>query len=59
MWIDFKCEPNSKYMIKIYVGGVNAISGEPAMEDAGTKLRRQAQIAELNGKGSDCIPLQD
>lgn len=33
-------------MIKIYVGGVNAISGEPALEDAATKLRR---ITRLSG----------
>jgi ubiquitin len=33
-------------MIKIYVGGVNAISGEPAVEDAATKLRRQKKRAE-------------
>ncbi|EUC42825.1 hypothetical protein COCMIDRAFT_39180 [Bipolaris oryzae ATCC 44560] len=59
IWIDFSCEPNSKYMIKIYVGSVNAISGEPAIEDAGTKLRLQARMAEVNGKGSECIPLQD
>ena len=30
-------------MVKVYVGGVNAVSGEPAVEDAGTRLRRQAK----------------
>jgi ubiquitin len=33
-------------MIKIYVGGVNAVSGESAVENAGTKLRRQHKFAE-------------
>jgi hypothetical protein len=46
MWFDFECKSRQQYMIKIYVGGVNAISGEPAAEDAGTKLRRQKQLAQ-------------
>jgi hypothetical protein len=33
-------------MIKIYVGGVSAISGEPATEVAATKLRRQKKQAD-------------
>lgn len=33
-------------MIKIYVGGVNAISGEPAVEDAGTRLCCQQKLSE-------------
>ncbi|KAF2688901.1 hypothetical protein K458DRAFT_331541 [Lentithecium fluviatile CBS 122367] len=43
MWINFKPSSKQVYLIKIYVGGVNAISGEPAVEDAGTRLRRQAK----------------
>ncbi|OCK93017.1 uncharacterized protein K441DRAFT_495920, partial [Cenococcum geophilum 1.58] len=39
MWIRF--HSTRTYTIKIYVGGVNAISGEPAVETAATKLRRQ------------------
>jgi hypothetical protein len=40
MWIDFECNAQQDYMVKIYIGGVNAISGEPAIEDADTNLRR-------------------
>lgn len=52
---------SAKYLIKIYVGSIYAISGEPAVEDCGTKLRRQAQFAKFinNSDGSDSIPLQD
>ncbi|KAF2826216.1 integral membrane protein [Ophiobolus disseminans] len=49
MWIDIKCNREQSYMIKIYVGSINAISGEPAEEDAATKLRRQQKLAS---KGS-------
>jgi ubiquitin len=46
MWISFKCKQENHYMLKIYVGNVNAISGEPATENAATKLRRQQKQAE-------------
>jgi hypothetical protein len=48
-------------MIEIYVGGINAISGEPAAEDASTKLRRQAKLARQYDEGSNNgnSPLQD
>jgi hypothetical protein len=46
-------------MIKIYVGGINAISGEPAIEDAGTKLRRQAKIKREPSDSKHASPLQD
>lgn len=52
MWIDFICKGHQNYMIKIYVGGINAISGEPAVEVAATRLRRQK-------KHSDNSSLQD
>lgn len=45
MWIKLRCNTGQGYMIKIYVGGVNAISGEPAVEDAATRLRRQTKLA--------------
>jgi ubiquitin len=45
MWINFSTLSNQDYMIKIYVGGVNAISGEPAVEDDATKVRRQKKWA--------------
>jgi ubiquitin len=44
MWINFHSK--QPYAIKIYVGGVNAVSGEPAVETAATKLRRQTQLRE-------------
>ena len=40
MWINFHSAKHHPYSIKIYVGGVNAISGEPAEEGAATRLRR-------------------
>lgn len=43
MWIRFKS--HNRFAIKIYLGGVNAISGEPAVENAATKLRRLSLIA--------------
>ncbi|KAF2195599.1 hypothetical protein K469DRAFT_543570 [Zopfia rhizophila CBS 207.26] len=39
IWIEFRSK--QPYAIKIYVGGVNAISGEPMIETAATRLRRQ------------------
>ncbi|EMC98655.1 hypothetical protein BAUCODRAFT_103027 [Baudoinia panamericana UAMH 10762] len=38
MWINFKSR--DPFAVKIYVGGVNAISGEPARETAETMMRR-------------------
>jgi hypothetical protein len=61
MWIDFGCKNDDvrDYMIKIYAGGINVISGERANEDAGTRLRRQAKLAcQYNGTSSTS-PLQD
>ncbi|KAF2006172.1 integral membrane protein [Amniculicola lignicola CBS 123094] len=63
MWINFNCRRSSKsYSIKIYVGGVNAISGEPAEETAATKLRRQTKLSNVTAKrqvGLDHPSLQD
>lgn len=53
MWIYFHCKGAQSYMIKIYVGGINAISGEPAKEDNETIARRQAKLADLQDDGSD------
>jgi hypothetical protein len=39
MWIRFKSR--ALFAIHIYLGGVNAVSGEPLMENAATMLRRQ------------------
>lgn len=42
MWINFKgCRP---FAIKIYVGGINAVSGEPAVETSGTLQRRKQRL---------------
>lgn len=41
MWINFCSLAKRRYLVKIYVGGVNAISGEPALETTSTVLRRQ------------------
>ncbi|OTB12231.1 hypothetical protein K445DRAFT_321228 [Daldinia sp. EC12] len=40
MWIDFRAD--WPFMIKIYAGGVNVVSGEHAAEDHHTKERRSA-----------------
>ncbi len=44
MWIRF--QSLDQYAIKVYVGGVNATSGEPAVENFATKLRRQKLVSE-------------
>ncbi|PGH10221.1 hypothetical protein AJ79_05476 [Helicocarpus griseus UAMH5409] len=44
MWIRFKSD--RQFAVKIYVGGVNVVSGEPAMENVETKLRRQKLHSE-------------
>jgi len=43
MWVRFRSEKS--YAVKIYCGAVNACSGEPAVETAATKLRRQTRIS--------------
>ncbi|KAF1945565.1 integral membrane protein [Clathrospora elynae] len=57
-YINFSCN-NRDYMVKIYVGNVDAISGEPAEEDADTWLRRQAKLAKKNTHVDDAPPDQD
>lgn len=47
MWIEFKSD--KPFAIKIYVGGVNAVSGEPARETVDTTQRR---LHRLNLKQS-------
>lgn len=44
MWIRF--DSNDEFAIKIFVGGINAISGEPAVETAATRLRRLNLLAD-------------
>ncbi|KAK3343456.1 hypothetical protein B0T25DRAFT_572467 [Lasiosphaeria hispida] len=50
MWIKFT--PEKKYAIKIYVGAANAVSGEPAVENAATALRKRQKLAQKQ-------PIQD
>ncbi len=56
MWIRF--ESRSIFAIKIYVGGVNAISGEPAIENAATMLRR-LDIQSKRGSVQDYVVTPD
>ncbi|KAF8852869.1 ubiquitin-domain-containing protein [Acephala macrosclerotiorum] len=42
MWINFK--GRRPFAIKIYVGGINAVSGEPAVETSGTLQRRKQRL---------------
>lgn len=44
MWIKFYS--HKPYAIKIFIGGVNIVSGEPAIETAATKLRRQTLLSQ-------------
>jgi len=44
MWIKFKSE--RRYAIKVYVGAVNAVSGEPAVETAATRLRQRNKMSQ-------------
>ncbi|GKU05510.1 integral membrane protein [Fusarium langsethiae] len=44
LWIGFKCI--QRYVIRIFVGGVNAVSGEPQASNAATSLRRRTLISQ-------------
>ncbi|KAL8769565.1 MAG: hypothetical protein Q9209_004496 [Squamulea sp. 1 TL-2023] len=44
MWINFKA--SRRFAIKIFVGGINAISGEPMKEDSATMLHRLTKLAK-------------
>jgi ubiquitin len=44
MWIRFKS--HGQFAVKIHVGGVNAISGEPSYETEQTKVRRHKALSE-------------
>ncbi len=44
MWIRF--ESRDRFAIKVYLGGVNAVSGEPMIETPASKLRRLTLQAE-------------
>lgn len=42
MWLDFEAE--HPFAVKVFTGGVNAVSGEPTIEDLGTLFRRDTAI---------------
>lgn len=44
MWISFTSM--DRFAIKVHLGGVNAISGEPMVENAATKYRRLSLVAQ-------------
>ena len=44
MWINFNS--HKPYAIKIFVGGVNVVSGEPAIETAAARLRRRTLLSQ-------------
>lgn len=44
MWIRFESE--IQFAIKIYIGGINTISGEPSPEDMASRMRRQKRLSE-------------
>ena len=58
MWINFTT--SSPFAVKIYLGGVNAVSGEPAIETMATRLRR-LELIKNNKSIQDYIvtPQQD
>jgi hypothetical protein len=44
MWISF--ESDQKFAVKVYVGGVNAVSGEPSTDTEQTLVRRYKLLSE-------------
>lgn len=56
MWIKF--ESKEPYAVKIYVGAVNAVSGEPAAETAATRLRRH-NLLSRNKSIQDYVVIPD
>ena len=61
MWINFSTthEDRSPYMIKIYVGGINVISAEPAVESMPTCFRRLVRLEKTSSDPEAASPLQD
>lgn len=59
MWIGFHCKKGGVYMIKIYVGGVNAVSGETAVEGVATRLKRWKIASSTSQKWKKRLLLQD
>jgi hypothetical protein len=57
MWIDFECR--KPYLITIYCGGVNAISGASPTETFTTKLKQIYNLTESANKKETLRKLQD
>lgn len=56
MWINFRA--HSKFIVKVYAGGINVVSGEKYEEDLATTLRRQALKSD-NKSVQDYVVLPD
>ena len=56
MWINFTS--TAPFLIKMYVGGINAISGESFNEDLATKLRRQSYTKDGTLQDYVVVPRQ-
>jgi hypothetical protein len=56
MWIDFRNRDNIRYQIKVYVEGVNAISGEPFNENVATRLRRKEKMKAARHTDRKALP---
>ena len=46
MWINFTSYKASNFAVKVYLGGVNAVSGELMVETLATQVRRSTRKAE-------------
>ena len=46
MWINFTSYEASRFAVKVYLGGVNAVSGEPIVETLATQVRRSTRKAK-------------
>jgi hypothetical protein len=60
MWIYFETTHGDvPYHIKVYAGGVNVVSGEPAIETMASRLRRQTRVGATSANSQAATPLQD
>lgn len=57
MWIKFEC--SQPYLIEVYVGGVNAVSGAPPMDTFASKLQQIQTFTSTPEKSSRLRKLQD
>ncbi|KAL6408503.1 uncharacterized protein AUP68_08360 [Ilyonectria robusta] len=45
MWINFECKGGHRFVVRPFLGGVNGITGEHAIGDMGSLLRRMNKIS--------------